>query len=420
MKKRIAMVLICALAGTSMIACGKKTEPINTDNTQATEQVQPAEENKESDKDPVSTSAPDISFASVKVEGYDYYVGEAQCLQITDDKHPELKAAVDEYFDGVVKVFNTGVEEMNEQAKQQNDEMGDSENTMKYSENITIDIKRRDNKLLSFVLNDYTFMGGAHGGGSYTGVNFDVATGKQITLDDLGDSEAIRQTSKQYILDTIANSSEQARGNLYSDDIIDYKQVIEELFSNGNQPEFYLDTVGITFIFQQYDIAPYAAGTISVTVPYSQYEGINDRYTPLPDSNYAFQLSNAGLDSRIDFNGDGQLDTISVINTWDEEADKNYVVLRVNGEDLKNETGNGSWYTGYFIHNDQGNFVLLANDGISMDLYDVSKGIKAKSHMDTTLSVKEVTESGITLGEYTYNDNNIVWSNEQQIGFDFK
>ena len=41
-------------------------------------------------------------------------------------------------------------------------------------------------------------------------------------------------------------------------------------------------------------------------------------------------------------------------------------------------------------------------------------------HMDTTLSVKEVTETGITLGEYTYNDNNIEWSNEQQIGFDFK
>lgn len=420
MKKRIAMLLICAVAGASMIACGKKTEPINTDNTQATEQTQPAEDNNESDKEPVSTSAPDITFTSVKAEDYDYFIGSVQCIQVTDDKHPELKAAMDEYFDGIVKTFNSGIEDMNAQAKQQNEEMGDSEDTMKYSQDIKNELIRRDNKVLSFVLNTYTFMGGAHGGGTYTGVNFDVATGKQITLDDLGDAEAIRQTSKQYILDTIANSSEQARGNLYSDDIIDYKQVIEEYFSNGNQPEFYLDNVGITFIFQQYDIAPYAAGTISVTVPYSQYEGLNDRYTPLSDAPYVLKLSNAGIDSRIDFNGDGALDTISVVNTWEEETDKNYVVLRVNGEELKNESGNGSWYTGYFIHNDEGNFVLLANDGISMDLYDVSNGIKAKGHMDTTLSVKEVTETGITLGEYTYNDNNIEWSNEQQIGFDFK
>jgi hypothetical protein len=420
MKKRLAMLLICAVAGASMIACGKKTEPINTDNTQATEQTQPAEDNNESDKEPVSTSAPTYTFTSVKAEDYDYFVGEAQCLQITDADHPELKAAVDEYFEGVVKNFNTGIDDMNEQAKQQNEEFGDPEYTVKYSNSISIDIKRCDNQVLSFILNNYTFMGGAHGGGSYTGVNFDVATGKQITLDDLGDAESIRQTSKQYILDTIANSSEEARGNLYTDDIIDYKEVIEELFSNGNQPDYYLDTVGITFVFQQYDIAPYAAGMISVTVPYSQYEGINDRYIPLADANYAFQLANAGIDSKVDFNGDGQLDTISVVNTWDEESDKNYVVLRVNGEELKNESGNGSWYTGYFIHNDDGNFVLLANDGISMDLYDVSNGIKAKGHMDTTLSVKEVTASGITLGEYTYDDNGIVWSNEEQIGFDFK
>ena len=350
----------------------------------------------------------------LKAPVFEHFIGKESAL----DK--ELKAAIEEYFDGIVKNFNTGIDDMNEQAKQQNEEFGDPEYTVKYSESISIDLKRRDNKVLSFILNDYTFMGGAHGGGSYTGVNFDVATGKQITLDDLGDAEAIRQTSKQYILDTIANSSETARGNLYSDDIIDYKEVIEELFSNGNQPDFYLDTVGITFVFQQYDIAPYAAGMISVTVPYSQYADINDRYTPLPDSSYAFKLSDTGIDSRIDFNGDGQLDTVSVVNTWDEESDKNYVIITVNGEEYKAESGNGSWYTGYFIHNDEGNFVLLANDGISLDLYDVSNGIKAKGHMDTTLSVKEVTESGMTLGEYTYDDNGIIWSNEQELGFDFK
>ncbi|SEA99960.1 protein of unknown function [Pseudobutyrivibrio sp. ACV-2] len=415
MKKRLAMLLICAVTVSSLMACGKPVaDSTNTDNNVVEAEKEAAE------KESVSATAPEISFTSVTADDYDYFTGHVQCLQITDDDHPELKDAVEKYFSGLVKNFNSGIEEMNDQAKQENEDFGDAEYQVKYSDDITVEIMRRDNKLLSLVINDYTFMGGAHGGGSYTGVNFDVATGKQITLDDLGDADTIRQVSKDFILDTIATSSEAARGNLYSDDIVNYKEAIEELFANGNQPEFYLDTVGITFIFQQYDIAPYAAGTISFTVPYSQYAEINDRYTPLEDAPYVLKLSETGLNSRVDFNGDGKLESVSLINTWDEETDRNFVTLTVGAEEQKEESGNGSWYTGYFIHNDEGNFVLVANDGISVDLYEVSHGITKKGHMDTTLSIKEVTDSGFTMGEKTYGDNEIVWSNEQQYGFDFK
>ena len=417
MKKRMAMLVICMVTGVSMLACGKSTDSLEVDKAEVTEQTQPEET---TEKETVSTSAPDIAFTSVKAEDYEYLVGEVQCLQITDDNHPELKAAIDDYFSGVVETFNSGLDEMNEQAKQQNEEMGDDEYEMKYSDNITVDLKRRDNKVLSFLINEYTFLGGAHGGGTYGGVSFDVATGEQITLDDLGDADSIREVSKNYILNTIETSSEQARGNLYSDDIIDYKEVIEEYFSNGNQPEFYLDTLGITFVFQQYDIAPYAAGMISFTVPYSEYDEINDRYTPLEDTNYVVKLSDVGFNSSVDLDGDGELETISGVNTWEEESDRNYYILRVGDEEMKEETGNGSWITAYFIHNDEGNYVLLANDGISVDVYDVSNGIKAKGHMDTTLSVKEVSDGGFTLGEYTYDDaNGITWSNEEEHGFEF-
>ena len=417
MKKRIAMLAICAVTVTSMLACAKDTGSQNIDTSEVTEQTQ-EEENTE--KEYSSATAPEIAYTSVKAEGYDYFEGQVQCLEITDNDHPELKAAIDDYFSGVVSNFNAGIDSMNEDAKQQNEEMGDEGYEMKYSENITVDIQRRDNKVLSFILNDYTYMGGAHGGGTFIGVSFDVGTGQQITLDDLGDADSIRDTSKEYILNAIATSSEEARANLYEDDVIDYKEVINEQFSNGYQPEFYLDDVGITFVFQQYDIAPYAAGMISFTVPYSEYDKIADRYTPLEGASYVISLSNAGLNSSVDFDDDGQLENISIVNTWDEESDKNYYILRVDDEELKEESGNGSWITGYFIHNDEGNFVLLVNDGISVDLYEVSNGIEAKGHMDTTLYIEEVTDSGFTLGEHFYDDNNVgYWDNEEQYGFDF-
>ena len=418
MKRRLAMLVICMITGASMLGCTKNTDSQDTNKTEVTEQTQ-TEEN--TGKEYSSASAPEIAYTSVKAEGYDYFEGQVQCLEITDDSHPELKSVIDDYFSGVVDNFNVGIDDWNEEAKQQNEEMGDEGYEIKYSDNITIDLKRLDNKVLSFVLNDYVYLGGAHGGGSFTGVSFDVGTGEQITLDDLGDAESIRATSKEYILNAIATSSEEAKGNLYMDDVIDYKEVINELFSNDNQPEYYLDTVGITFVFQQYDIAPYAAGMISFTVPYSQYEGINDRYTPLEDSSYVIKLSDAGLNSSDDFDGDGELENISVVNTWDEETDSNYYILRVGDDGLKEDSSNGSWITGYFIHNDEGNFVLLVNDGISVDLYEVSNGIEAKGHMDTTLYIEEVTDSGFTLGEHFYDDNNVgYWDNEEQYGYDFE
>ena len=172
MKKRLAMLLICAVTVSSLMACGKPVaDSTNTNDTQVVETEDDTAKNE-----PVSGSAPEISFTSVSADDYEYFTGHVQCLQITDDDHPELKDAVEKYFSGLVKNFNSGIDEMNEQAKQENEDFGDAEYQVKYSDDITVEIMRRDNKLLSLVINDYTFMGGAHGGGSYTGVNFDVAT----------------------------------------------------------------------------------------------------------------------------------------------------------------------------------------------------------------------------------------------------
>ena len=73
-----------------------------------------------------------------KPDDYDYFTGQIQCLQITDDNHPELKAGIEEYFNGLVKNFNSGIDEMNEQAKQQNEDFGDDEYTVKEQLSILI------------------------------------------------------------------------------------------------------------------------------------------------------------------------------------------------------------------------------------------------------------------------------------------
>ena len=122
MKRRLAMLVICMITGASMLGCTKNTDSQDTNKTEVTEQTQ-TEEN--TGKEYSSASAPEIAYTSVKAEGYDYFEGQVQCLEITDDSHPELKSVIDDYFSGVVDNFNVGIDDWNEEAKQQNEEMGD-------------------------------------------------------------------------------------------------------------------------------------------------------------------------------------------------------------------------------------------------------------------------------------------------------
>ena len=46
---------------------------------------------------------------------------------------------------------------------------------------------------------------------------------------------------------------------------------IEDIVPNNN---FFLDEEGIHYAYNQYEIAPYAMGVISVTVPYTDLEDI--------------------------------------------------------------------------------------------------------------------------------------------------
>lgn len=130
--------------------------------------------------------------------------------------------------------------------------------------------ERMDDSIISLTSEEYYYMGGAHGQTIKSGLNFDAATGELLTLQDIStDKDALIDSAKSYILMVCKSPYYQ---ELLFDD---YEESIPSILVDGN---WYFSKGGLTFIANQYEIAPYVAGIIEFTIPYNQLVGLKDTY----------------------------------------------------------------------------------------------------------------------------------------------
>ena len=122
--------------------------------------------------------------------------------------------------------------------------------------------------VLSIVLEEYNVTGGAHGSSLRYALNYDLNDGKRLTWEDIStDSTALSKTLKDYIV-TQASSSK------YEDYyFFDYYE--DSLDSAFGDDTWYFNNQGLTIIYNQYAIAPYAAGIIEFTMPLEDIEQLN-------------------------------------------------------------------------------------------------------------------------------------------------
>lgn len=135
-----------------------------------------------------------------------------------------------------------------------------------------ISVQTMTNTVMSFSIYQYVYpFGAAHGMNGTVYVNYYVPTHELVTADNLFESssrvniiEAVRQAAKSQYSGT--------------ETMVDTEAI--ETYDN-----FYITPGGVTFVYSPYEIAPYAAGEISVSVaPYYLY----DYLTPLGKSIFGF------------------------------------------------------------------------------------------------------------------------------------
>ena len=130
---------------------------------------------------------------------------------------------------------------------------------MEYFAEIKVKETYKSENLLSLRMNQYLFTGGAHGYGATSFTNFDLHTGMPIPIEDLfKDYEAFEEFVEARFRkanDILENDSINSTGFWFEED------------------EFYLpEALGFTessliIIFNQYEIASYAAGPINLEIP---------------------------------------------------------------------------------------------------------------------------------------------------------
>ena len=115
---------------------------------------------------------------------------------------------------------------------------------------------------LSLYFDQYEYTGGAHGLTVRTSDTWDLQRSRRMELADFFPN---RSDPKEFIVQSIIKQMKDQISEGDSFYFEDYDKLVEDNFKRNN---FYLSKEGLVLYFQQYDIAPYAAGLPTFVIPY--------------------------------------------------------------------------------------------------------------------------------------------------------
>lgn len=225
------------------------------------------------------------ALAVIVIALFAYFYSDSNTLALTVHTHKEKEGMYDTsisypQFSGVKRSFNKEIQKTVDTALAQFKEATLDTEAMRKTPNgkgmpdyvYTFSASWTPDELspkrISFVLHTSYFTGGAHGGQEIYAFNYDLENKKPITLDDIfGSVPNYLSRISEFALNDLRTELRSAMGDGKPD---------ENMLISGTAPtidnykHFTLGSSGtITFYFPQYQVAPYAAGEQTVTMPLS-------------------------------------------------------------------------------------------------------------------------------------------------------
>ncbi|MDR3180902.1 MAG: DUF3298 and DUF4163 domain-containing protein [Prevotellaceae bacterium] len=143
-----------------------------------------------------------------------------------------------------------------------------------YHEMISNEVTFDENRLISFSVNTENYTGGAHPAHTLSNYVIDLRRGTFITESELFVDD-FKNKMAQILVKRLAAQNE-------LDDPKQLEQTgffdIGKIAPNGN---FLIDGSGVTYSFNEYEIAAYAVGTIHVHVPYDEIKNLLRKGNPI-------------------------------------------------------------------------------------------------------------------------------------------
>ncbi len=374
-------------AGSISIANG-------SDSSKETENSQRPSENTDQ-KTLCFTSVP--KYRSEWKEERQLFNGYVDQLYLMADGHEALKEAL--------KTFNQNQEQQLEEMYQDNKEFLNSdqfEDSALFSYQVSVIPKRADEQIVSLSVEEYDYLGGAHPNSMVTSYNLNPQTGKTYTLKDLaqdydGIFEYVKKKLKEdYSPDMFFEGYEDTVKSMFYGNTETAKDTADSLgLSDDEMLSWTVDKNGVTIVFNNYDLAPYAAGRQVVEIPFNEegalfkkefIPGTSDASSNAADATAFGSVQPLYNDQEvsIDLNGDGEKETLTVSATTDFETGQTSFFAETAGasaflfsetEELTSDSGDiGCWL---IQTSDHRSYLYIEtkeeNDFRNIHVFDLSK-----------------------------------------------
>ncbi|MDR2470063.1 MAG: RsiV family protein [Tannerella sp.] len=190
------------------------------------------------------------------------------------DRYADMtpQKAAEEYAQEFIRTFKKDEQEFLEEKKKHPAEAEDSWGEVYEISNNQILYNR--NNLLGVLSARESYQGGAHSVHYYTSRVIDLTTGSRITEKEIFIDECQDDLAKIIAEEIVLSNNVDNVSELENIGFFD----IGEIKPNGN---FYVDDTGIAYIYNEYEIAAYALGAITVHLPYEKIRHLLRQDSPI-------------------------------------------------------------------------------------------------------------------------------------------
>lgn len=391
--------LMAVTAACLVVGCGKKAVSVENDSDAAneTEQETTAQEDETETKteDESESDTKEVNLTPLLLEITTEYDGDQEDgyllintstsqVYTFSEGHEALQKALDALNQKNLDRQKTFLKNNTEDAREMYKYNPEQMRNQGLESAFTVTAARADETVLSLKQTDYTWYGGAHPYTSVNGITYDSQTGTELSLKDIAkDYDGIYA----YVCKKLQEEHDPAAF------FAEYQDTVKTMFYGDDsdyQVHWFLTVDGLTFWFNQYEIAPFSAGPIIVEIPFAGNEGFFQEQYVTSKTAYVRSISeDASVDA--DVNGDGKKETISYTVECDYYGYGGAITVTCGDISFSTKSliddGNygaegGFKSEGYVIHTEDGRTYLYLQhlgdgDGRYTNIFDLTTGVPA-------------------------------------------
>lgn len=251
MKKILSVLLVLAML-LSFAACGTQNNQGNNNqqsNEPQTNHVKPG-------------AGPDYVIGSMTdglwIDNYDdqAYTSTMDQIYISYKGFENLSKALDEFNEEMYNIYRQSFTD-GRAFLDENPEMDVS--NLPLTRVSSFSVTRNDSAVFCIMDTTDEYMGGPHGNIVISGNNFDTQTGKKLSLTDV-------ITDKNQLAELVVKDIKENYANDAENGFFDYWEATVCSQLDGDFQNWCMTTEGLQIIFNTYELAPHAAGTIFVDI----------------------------------------------------------------------------------------------------------------------------------------------------------